>query len=956
MTLVCLSEISAQHSVARQWNDVLLEAIRNDNARPTVHARNLYHISAAMYDGWAAYQDEADFCFLGRTIEEFEFVYQGIEAPADVQAARDMAVSYAAYRLIKWRFRFAPGRATINQLADGLMNELGYDRNYTAENYQSGTGADLGNYIASRVIAYGFVDQSNEQSGYANQYYQPSNSPLVIEFSGNPTMTDPNRWQQLTLDVFIDQSGNPVPFNTPPFLSPEWGRVHPFAMSEEDLTIAQRDGDDYWIYHDPGPPPYLESDGSGESDLYKWNFELVAIWGSHLDPADTTRIDISPASIGNIESYPEALEDYEEFYDLLDGGDPSRGYPINPVTGEPYEVQQIKRADYARVLAEFWADGPESETPPGHWYTILNYVMDHPSFEKRYRGEYAMEDLEWDVKAYLTMGGAMHDCAISAWGIKGFYDYPRPVSVIRYMAEKGQSSDPSLPNYHPEGFRLRPGYIELVTADDELAAGQPANIGEVKIWSWRGPEYINNPANDVAGVGWILAKDWWPYQRPTFVTPPFAGYLSGHSTYSSAAADVMEFLTGSPYFPDGLGEFSAEANEFLVFEDGPSEDVVLQWASYKDASEQTSLSRIWGGIHPPVDDIRGRLIGTEIAADASSYANELFYDDLDQDGFYSYEDCDDTNPDINPLRPEICNGVDDDCNGDIDDGLQVFTYYEDADGDGYGDVAVALDTCLQQPPQDYVTNNQDCDDTNPSINPSISEVCNDVDDDCSGVVDDNLVFRIFYEDQDRDGYGNASVFMEECHLDVPEGYSLIAGDCDDLNDEINPSATERCNDVDDDCSGEVDDDIPYYTYYEDSDSDSYGHADRSILICNAEPPEGFVTNSDDCDDSNPAIYPGASEVGDNGVDEDCNGIDLYLVPQFFPNPVQDIVEVRYNTEKAVSVALYDMAGRRILWEQRMFENNFELIDLSKLASGVYVLLIYSTADQETLIQSKVVKM
>lgn len=144
------------------------------------------------------------------------------------------------------------------------------------------------------------------------------------------------------------------------------------------------------------------------------------------------------------------------------------------------------------------------------------------------------------------------------------------------------------------------------------------------MYAWRGPDFIEEPETDHAGVDWILAEDWWPYQRPTFITPPFAGYLSGHSTFSRAAAEVMTLLTGDPYFPGGLGEFHAPKDEFLVFEDGPSVDVTLQWATYRDASDQCSLSRIWGGIHPPADDIPGRLIGEKIGIDAFLLAERYF--------------------------------------------------------------------------------------------------------------------------------------------------------------------------------------------------------------------------------------------------------------------------------------------------------------------------------------------
>ncbi|MCH1522183.1 MAG: vanadium-dependent haloperoxidase, partial [Arenicellales bacterium] len=145
-----------------------------------------------------------------------------------------------------------------------------------------------------------------------------------------------------------------------------------------------------------------------------------------------------------------------------------------------------------------------------------------------------------------------------------------------------------------------------------------------KLLAWRGPDAIEDPETDVAGVDWILAENWWPYQRPSFVTPPFAGYVSGHSTYSRAAAEVLTLITGDEYFPGGMSGFEVERDEFLVFEDGPSVDMTLEWAKYYDASDQCSLSRIWGGIHPPADDIPGRLIGREIGPRAFAEARVYF--------------------------------------------------------------------------------------------------------------------------------------------------------------------------------------------------------------------------------------------------------------------------------------------------------------------------------------------
>ena len=163
-------------------------------------------------------------------------------------------------------------------------------------------------------------------------------------------------------------------------------------------------------------------------------------------------------------------------------------------------------------------------------------------------------------------------------------------------------------------------------------------IYKIKVKSWNGPDFISDPSSDVAGVDWILGTHWWPYQRPTFVTPPFAGYLSGHSTFSRAAAEILTLITGSNYFPGGMGTFEIYKDEFLVFEEGPSENLTLQWATYQDASDQTSLSRIWGGIHPPIDDIKGRIIGDKIGKEAFALSEQYFSGTLNTIDFLTKHD------------------------------------------------------------------------------------------------------------------------------------------------------------------------------------------------------------------------------------------------------------------------------------------------------------------------------
>ena len=622
----------ADVSIARRWSEVLLQSIRNDFARPTVHARNLFHTSSAMYDAWAAYAEVESPWLLGNTISGVDCEFSTLPESADTETARVQAISHAAYRIIRHRFVDSPGASVISRDAEALMGYLGFDIDDTSTDFSSGSAAALGNHIAQCYIDLGMADGANEENSYINRHYIPVNEALQPELPGNPNISDLNRWQPLLLVEFVDQAGNPtvqregtIAFggpNQPEFLSPEWGSVVPFALSEDDLTIYTRDDFDYWVYHDPGMPPTIDGELSNN---YKWTFSLVTIWSSHLDPGDGVMIDISPASLGNIQSYPTSFTDYPAFYNTIDGGDSSVGYDVNPATGAPYDAQLAPRGDYTRVLAEFWADGPESETPPGHWFVIFNEVNDHELLLRRFAGTGPVLGLlEWDVKSYFVLGGAMHDAAVTAWGIKGWYDYIRPISSLRAMADRGQSSDENAPSYSIDGIPLQEGYIELVDADDPLAGDQDEHVGKIKFKAWRGPEFIEDPEVDEAGVDWVLAENWMPYQRPTFVTPPFAGYISGHSTYSRAAAEVLTALTGDAYFPGGMSGYEIQKDEFLEFEDGPGVDMTLQWATYRDASDQCSLSRIWGGIHPPADDIHGRLIGIKIGMDAFDHAVTYF--------------------------------------------------------------------------------------------------------------------------------------------------------------------------------------------------------------------------------------------------------------------------------------------------------------------------------------------
>ena len=190
----------------------------------------------------------------------------------------------------------------------------------------------------------------------------------------------------------------------------------------------------------------------------------------------------------------------------------------------------VNQGDFARALTEFWADGPKSETPPGHWNVIANKVSDELSPNLKLGGAGPnLDRLQWDVKLYLALNGAVHDAAIASWGLKGHYDSVRPISMIRYMGGLGQSSDPSLPSYNKEGLPLVPDLVELVTkattAPGQRHAALAGNEGKIAIRAWSGNP--KDPKTQAGGVTWILAVNWVPYQLPTFVTPVVLGLHVG---------------------------------------------------------------------------------------------------------------------------------------------------------------------------------------------------------------------------------------------------------------------------------------------------------------------------------------------------------------------------------------------------------------------------------------------
>jgi hypothetical protein len=581
----CKAEVVAagkDGSIARRWNEQALAAIRLDLPRPTVHARNLFHLSAAMWDAWAAYE----------TPRPGAVFIDEKHAAEDAGSARRAAISYAAYGILRRRYEKAIGGKTTVMCLQAVMRDLGYD---PADVHDKGDDpVAFGNRLARAVLEKTAHDGANEDDDYSDASYVVQNPPLVYDSPGAP-LERPERWQPINLSVAATQNGIVLPAGVQTYIGAQWGEVTPFAMRRTSNAVP---------YVDPGPVPRL---GPGMND---WLVEVIRKTASH-DPSDATTIDISPGAFGH-----NSL-----------GANDGKGWDKNPVSGAPYPPQVVRLGDFSRVMAEFWADGPRSETPPGHWNVLANKVADSPGFPRRLFGQgEPLDPLSWDVHVYLALDGAEHDAAIAAWDIKRRYATVRPISLVRWMGGKGQSSDPKGPSYDPQGLPLVPGLIEVITNESSAPGQRHAAlapfVGQIAVRDWLGEP--GDRADQVSGVGWVRAAEWITYQRRTFVTPAFPGFISGHSTFSRAGAEVLAAVTGSPYFPGGLGEYVAKKDSYLTFERGPSADVRLQWASFFDAADQAGQSRLWGSIHIPPDDFAGRRVGHRVGLDAVALARKYF--------------------------------------------------------------------------------------------------------------------------------------------------------------------------------------------------------------------------------------------------------------------------------------------------------------------------------------------
>ncbi len=267
-------------------------------------------------------------------------------------------------------------------------------------------------------------------------------------------------------------------------------------------------------------------------------------------------------------------------------------------------------------------------------------------------------------------------------------------------------------------------------------------------------------------------------------------------------------------------------------------------------------------------------------------------------------DCDDDEPEVHPEAEELCNGRDDDCDGLADDGV-LLDWYPNSDGDGWGDDDSWVQDCAS-PGDDWVNQGGDCDETNPEVHPGAEEICDGDDDDCDGRADQGEV-GTWYSDDDGDGWGDDDSATETCDPEV--GWVDVGGDCDPAEATVFPGADEDCNEVDDDCDGDVDEGF-------DADGDGWWDTSCSHL------------EHTDCDDADPDLHPQAAEICDDGLDQDCDGYDSFC--HFEGSyPLSDAHALRWSTDVSGD------AGR-IVRTADLDQDGFDDVLTASLYVGVYL--------------------
>ena len=474
------------------WNDQLLDTIRAYPAQtgPTITARALGVLHTATYDAWAAYDPTAKVTRPDGPAQQ--------QATSNTLPNKNEAISYAAYRVLN--DLFPPGSfpsTGVYQTPDMLLTSLGYNPANTTpagSTDTAATPAGVGNLAAKAVLDFRHADGSNQ---LGNDPKGTVGVPYSDTTGYKPAndwnkVNDPWRWQPLCV---LTATG--VTNNLPPVRDPS-------ATSCPDTT-------------------------SPSTSDYTLQKALTPQWGN-----------VTPFSTVLAPQLPYMVP-----------GPPKNSDGTYSTTDIPTALADTSNlSDASKAKAEYWADGPRTEFPPGHMAVFTQFLC-------RKFGN----NLDSDTKQFFMLGNAMMDASIASWWQKYKYDLVRPVTAIREYYKN-----------NPDG-----------------------------ITSWLGPN---------KGFGKVPSQQWMPFQALTVVTPAFPEYVSGHSTFSAAGATLLSMANGGDTFG---GSITIKAHSLKIESSTPATDVKLSWPTFTDATNEAGMSRRYGGIHFYSGDIHGRAVGRQVA-------------------------------------------------------------------------------------------------------------------------------------------------------------------------------------------------------------------------------------------------------------------------------------------------------------------------------------------------------
>jgi hypothetical protein len=488
---------SPQQSIVIEWNNAALQGVRDAKLGAPMVSRALAFVHTCMYDAWAAYDESA----IGTQLSG------ALRRPASERTAanKEKSISYAAFRALE---DVLPVDADSVYIP--LMKQLGYDPKDHSTDIE--TPAGIGNVACGAVLEFRHHDKAN-QLGDMLPVAERSRLEAGATGRGRPA-----------------SEGGPYTDVTGPYT--DWSG---YAAVNAPGTVPARTSftkplnPDHWQ-----PLTYVDASGSLVLQRFvgaQWRFVT-----------------------------PFALAKGEEFREALGPGPAKYGSAEYQQQAAEMIALSAGLTDRQKMISEYWADGPDTEQPLGHWLRFAQFVS--------VRDHHMLDD---DVKMFFALTNAMLDAGIAAWDAKRAYDSVRPVTAISLL------------------YRGK------------------------KIRAWGGP---GKGTVEMDGSLWI------PYQPATFPTPPFPDYVSGHSAYSAAAARILALWTSSERFGESVnlpaGSSKVEPGAT------PTQPVTLKWETFTDAANEAGMSRRYGGIHFARADLGGRHLGRLVAEKVWPKAQAFF--------------------------------------------------------------------------------------------------------------------------------------------------------------------------------------------------------------------------------------------------------------------------------------------------------------------------------------------